>query len=658
MMPAKEEPPQFAPPRNPIDRDIAARLRALWRRSHRRWHPAVRAEFKALTPIARVTRGTYRPSSHLIVRKYASPRGPYASSSSSSSSTPSATATTTTRSSSSSTATTSSAVVDRPPLPSYAVFLVLVTMFGLRPLMAYEWWDAFHRKHPYAATFRGPGAVPANAAQVLLLAEKEEQESAATTIATTTRRDRAGGRGRVAVAATSTTAVAEGGNENAYEAGRYEFRGSARRMRKVEYRKRSGRETRKEQRDVERKEQEKRDEERREQKQREEEEQRAERRRTRDKKHNKERKDEKKPKEKKETEPKTDKKKKKKQRTKDTKNKDEPAGGSDKDNMNEVVYISSTESSPVKRIPSTHKTTLVPPPAPSTQAQPSNPKRDNRNRDPDAMDLDTGRGNGGETTSSAPRPHAEAIPPPVRATTTSTTTAESQGQRHGMARGAAGSPTRAAAPRGPRMQSSSRGHDDMEHPRDAWQARHHHSTTSGRTAPSSRQTYPDAYAPSIGINKPQDTPFSRRAPPTPSPTTAAYPPQGAATHAPRGRPATASTPNAAAPPAPAGETVWDSLFSRLQSGGGATTPTPAAPSVPPAQAQGPAPVPLPDNGYGHPPARDLRGQIAELRRTNKTLWGRIGRLEDKVRRQALEMEVLTGRVQMLAEVVMARQARG
>lgn len=91
-------------------------------------------------------------------------------------------------------------------------------------------------------------------------------------------------------------------------------------------------------------------------------------------------------------------------------------------------------------------------------------------------------------------------------------------------------------------------------------------------------------------------------------------------------------------PSPA-DKVWDDL-SKLKSS--ATVTSAAAPTPPVKDEQS---------------VQDLKGQVAQLKKTNRDLWGRIGSLEEKARKQAGEVEALNGRVQMLAEVV-ARQARG
>jgi len=664
-MPA-DEPPWFAP-RNAIDRDIAARLLALWRRSHHRWKRDVRAEFEALVPMARVTRGTCKPSSHLIVRKSTPPRC-FSYSSSGGGAESVAAVATKAKGGKGKQAGDASGSTD---VPSYAVFLVLVTTFGLQPLTGYGWWDAFRRKHPSATTYTAPGAVPANAAQLLFAEE---------------------------VAA----AAAANGGSDAREVTRYQLRGSARRARKLDYRKKSNPKSpqkEKKQKQNEHKGGEKRGEKKRDAKTedtkaKDDKKQKVEGEKGKEKKNDKERKDEKKVdeknlKEEKDREPKN------KKQKKEPKVKAEP----DDDQDNDVIYISSAESSPVKREPSPRETVDFTMPAIQTKTKHSDSTRDKRKKKekkgsdgvgasetsksalpqadaskhssskrdkrkgPDEANASAGTGGVGEM--SAPvqpqtempkhvggskgdqhdgskrdkkrgpdamdvdakiegsaKMNAPTLPPTKKPAlagpaTASSTTAETQGQ-HNIGRRAAGSPPR-DAPRGPRILPP-RGY---ENPRDSWQPRQ----LESRRSSTSWQTYFP-----VVRREPQDTPCPRQQHALPPRPTAH--PQHATTQA-LSRPSTAAAP---AVPSPA-DKVWDDL-SKLKSS--ATVTSAAAPTPPVKDEQS---------------VQDLKGQVAQLKKTNRDLWGRIGSLEEKARKQAGEVEALNGRVQMLAEVV-ARQARG
>lgn len=241
-------------------------------------------------------------------------------------------------------------------------------------------------------------------------------------------------------------------------------------------------------------------------------------------------------------------------------------------------------------------------------------KRDKK-RGPDAMDVDAKiEGSAKMNAPTLPPTKKPALAGPA---TASSTTAETQGQ-HNIGRRAADSPPR-DGPQRPHIQPS-RGCED---PRDSWQPRQPES----RRSSTSWQTYFP-----VVRREPQDTPCPRQQHALPPRPTAH--PQHSATQAPS-RPGASAAP---AVPSPA-DKVWDDL-SKLKPS--ATVPSAAAPTPPAKDEQS---------------VQDLKGQVAQLKKTNRDLWGRIGSLEEEARKQAGEVEVLTGRVQMLAEVV-ARQARG
>ncbi|OAQ80548.1 hypothetical protein VFPBJ_06133 [Purpureocillium lilacinum] len=371
-----DSPPRFEP-RNSIDRDIAARLLALWHGAHRRWSPAVRDEFKALTPIARVTKGTCRPSKHLIVRKF----GPCSSSSSSLSTTAVTAAAANTPTSSRG---QKAPVAAAPPVvvvPSWAVFLVLVTMFGLQPLMGYGWWGAFRRKHAAALRYDKPAAVPPNAA--LILANEEAEAATASAAAA------------AAAAATAAATAASPSNEWR-DSRRYVLRGSARRNRKIDYRKKSSKSPRKdkEQKQSQQKDGGKRDEKKEDAKKKDkkkyDENANGEKKKSKEKKnkHDDKKHDDKKHDDKKlkaysdndehqmAGEPKT-----KKHKKKDLKGKCKVEPDDEQDN--DVIYISSAESSPVKREPSPRETVDLTMPAARTKSRHSDSKGDKKKRSSD-----------------------------------------------------------------------------------------------------------------------------------------------------------------------------------------------------------------------------------------------------------------------------------
>ncbi|KAL3959212.1 hypothetical protein ACCO45_007374 [Purpureocillium lilacinum] len=461
-------------PRNAIDRDIAARLLALWRRSHHRWKRDVRAEFEALVPMARVTRGTCKPSSHLIAKGGKEKQAGDASGST--------------------------------DVPSYAVFLVLVTMFGLQPLTGYGWWDAFRRKHPSATTYTAPGAVPANAAQLLFAEE---------------------------VAA----AAAANGGSDAREVTRYQLRGSARRARKLDYRKKSNSKSRqkeKKQKQNEHKGGEKRGEKKKDAKTEDTKAKDDKKQKVKEKKNDKERKDEKKVDEKNLKEEKDREPNNKSRRRSRSPVKREPSPRETVD-LTMPAIQTKTKHSDSKRdkkkkkekkgsdgVGASETSTSAPPQADASKH--SSSKRDKK-KGPDEANASTGTGGGGET--SAPvqpqtempkhgggskgdqhdgskrdkkrgpdamdvdakiegsaKMNAPTLPPTKKPAlagpaTASSTTAETQGQ-HNIGRRAADSPPR-DGPQRPHIQPS-RGCED---PRDSWQPRQPES----RRSSTSWQTY-------------------------------------------------------------------------------------------------------------------------------------------------------------------------